>query len=48
MCTAIAIESVTKRFGSIVAVDKLDLKVPRAHSTDLSALTDPENLRPCA
>jgi len=29
MSTAIAIEGVTKRFGSVVAVDRLDLKVPR-------------------
>jgi ABC-2 type transport system ATP-binding protein len=29
MRTAIAIEGVTKRFGSVVAVDQLDLKVPR-------------------
>ncbi len=29
MSTAIAIESVTKRFGSVVAVDQLDLEVPR-------------------
>ena len=29
MSTAIAIEGVTKRFGSVVAVDGLDLEVPR-------------------
>ncbi len=29
MSTAIAIEGVTKRFGSVVAVDNLDLNVPR-------------------
>jgi hypothetical protein len=29
MSTAIAIEGVTKRFGSVVAVDGLDLRVPR-------------------
>jgi energy-coupling factor transporter ATP-binding protein EcfA2 len=29
MSTAIAIEGVTKRFGSVLAVDRLDLKVPR-------------------
>ena len=29
MSTAIAIEDVTKRFGSVVAVDNLDLEVPR-------------------
>ena len=29
MSTAIAIEGVTKRFGGLVAVDDLDLRVPR-------------------
>ncbi|MGA7495610.1 MAG: hypothetical protein WBX00_02685 [Isosphaeraceae bacterium] len=29
MSTAIAIEGLTKRFGSVVAVDGLDLRVPR-------------------
>ncbi len=29
MSTAIAIEGITKRFGSVVAVDGLDLRVPR-------------------
>ena len=48
MSTAIAIEGVTKRFGSVVAVDNLDLEVPRVRSTGSSARTDRENRRPCA
>ena len=48
MSTAIAIEGVTKRFGSVVAVDNLDLRCRGARSTGSSAPTDPENPRPCA